>query len=142
MTQQASQAFDRVDPIGPSLADFEAGNFDPAAFDHRAHVYVGWCFLEQLSLAEAIQRFTRALRRFTESIGQHGKYHETISWFFLIQIANRRQGTAATCWQSFCNENSDLLNCGGALLRQYYSESLLESPRAKDHFLLPDRAGS
>ena len=72
---------------------FEAGHIDPADFDHAAHVYVAWLYLQQTSLAEAIARFTAALRQLTARAGADARYHETITWFFLIVIAERCAAT-------------------------------------------------
>jgi hypothetical protein len=124
--------------LGPTLESFEAGDFDAATFSHRAHVYVAWCYLQQHDLPESIRRFTAALRRFTKSVGQSHKYHETISWFFMILVAERRLGAAADDWLLFEKENQDLLQHGGQLVRRYYSQALLDSERAKRQYLLPD----
>ncbi len=47
----------------------EAGRIDPAEFDHVAHVYIAWKYLQQTGLAEAIARFTAALRQLTARAG-------------------------------------------------------------------------
>jgi hypothetical protein len=130
-----------AEPQGPSLENFEAGCFDAATFSHQAHVYVAWCYLRQYDLPESIRRFTEALRRFTRRIGQGHKYHETISWFFMILVAERRRGAAADDWLLFEQENPDLLQRGGQLLRRYYSPAVLDSERAKQQFVLPDFPG-
>jgi len=127
-----------VIPSGPSLDEFEQGTFDPEEFSHGAHVYVAWCYLGRYSLGESLQRFSSALRRFTASIGQFAKYHETITWFFILLVAERRIGPAANDWHRFVGDNPDLLQGAGPLLRRHYSEARLESPRARQQFLLPD----
>ncbi len=129
------------EPQGPTLQSFEAGTFDASTFNHRAHVFVAWCYLQQYDLPESIRRFTAALRRFTKSIGQPHKYHETISWFFMILVAERRLGPAADDWFLFEQRNPDLLQRGAELLRRYYSQPVLESERAKLQFVLPDFPG-
>lgn len=131
----------RPEPQGPGLQSFEAGTFDATTFNHRAHVYVAWCYLQQHDLPESIRRFTAALRRFTKSVGQPHKYHETISWFFMILVAERRLGPAADDWLEFEKQNQDLLQGAGQLLRRYYSQAILDSERAKRQFVLPDFPG-
>ena len=122
----------------PDLADFERGDIDPALFDHAAHVYIGWLYLQERELSEASAQFTIALRRLTRQLGVPGKYHETISCFFMIVIAERCSGAAAGDWAKFEAENTDLVNDAGTLLKQYYSSSRLASPLAREQFLLPD----
>jgi hypothetical protein len=117
---------------------FEAAEVDADNFDHEAHVYVGWLYLERYSLADAISRFTSALQRLTAKLGVANKYHETISWFFMIMIAERRQTGDSESWADFRRKNKDLF-CGRELLQRFYSEQCLLSSSARRSFVLPDR---
>jgi hypothetical protein len=119
------------------IAAFEAGSFDPSAFDHPAHVRVAWSYLQQCELGEAIRRFTRALHALTVRLDITGKYHETITWFFIIAIAERIARDPDADWESFRRRNPDLFR-GGNLLRRHYSAERLRSPLARRQFLLPD----
>jgi hypothetical protein len=131
---------------GPSLdveaevRAFEAGDLDPDQFDHEAHVRVVWCYLQQFPVAATIAKFTAALRALTVRFGMPQKYHETISWFFIIVIADRVTRSAAHNWEDFRTENLDLIENGSALLRQHYSAVHLNSMEARQRFVLPDRA--
>jgi len=121
-----------------SLESFEAGTIDPEDFDHEAHIYVAWLYLERYPVTEAIDRFTCALRRLTRKLGVPGKYHETITWFFLLLIAERRAQATCAGWFAFRRDNDDI--CRSALtLQRYYSKELLASEQARQHYLLPDR---
>lgn len=124
----------------PGVTDFEAGAIEAERFDHQAHLHVGWCYLRQFPPAEAIARFTAALRSLTTSIGAGGKYHETVSWFFMILIAGRMDDVPAGDWEAFKNANRDLFGDAPELLRRHYSAERLASERARHHFVLPDRA--
>ena len=121
------------------LEEFESAALDPEAFDHQAHVYVAWSLLEQGDLPEATQRFTSALKRLTRQHGIEGKYHETISCFYMTLIAERRALQDQEDWPSFSRGNPDLLMNAGELLKSYYSSERLHSPLACRQFLLPDR---
>ena len=121
-----------------TLEAFEAGAIDAASFDHAAHVYVGWLYVREYPLARAIERFTAALRRLTVKLGAADKYHETITCFFLLLIAERRAASPADSWESFRARNPDLFTAG-RLLRRYYLAQTLESDRARRSFVLPDR---
>ncbi|MEQ9562702.1 MAG: hypothetical protein RLN69_09295 [Woeseiaceae bacterium] len=124
--------------FGPGIAELEAGLIDPEQFDHQAHVFVAWSYLAEYPLAESIQRFTAALRRLTVKLGASDKYHETITWFYLIEIEKRRNAETSRSWPAFVLENADLLRRGGDVLRQHYSPALLASPLAREKFVLPD----
>jgi len=119
---------------------FEAGTIDVDAFDHAAHIYVAWLYLERHALPEAIQSFTAALKRMTTRLGIPGKYHETITWFFMFLIEERRRESSTSDWYSFRRENDDLFAKGdNSILNRYYKRATLGSDRARRSFLLPDR---
>ena len=122
-----------------SIENFETGNVDVGAFDHEAHVYIAWLYLETLPRAQAADRFCAALQRLTERVGVPAKYHETISRFFLGLIARRRDTSGAADWPSFCRENDDLCKGAAELLQRHYSPELLSSDRARTSFVIPDR---
>ena len=91
-----------------SIEDFEQGDIDPDQFDHEAHVFVGWSYLQQYEPEDSIARFSEALRRLTKKLGNEWKYHETITWFFMILIAERRAKLESHDWHTFKRRNADL----------------------------------
>ena len=119
---------------------FEAGSVDAEAFDHEAHIYVGWLYLEAFPLLEAVTRFTNAIRRLTAKLGVPDKYHETITWFFLFLIDERRREQEASDWFAFRRDNADLFATGrDSILSRYYEPATLGIRKARDAFVLPDR---
>ena len=124
--------------VEAAIRAFEAGEIDPDRFDHEAHVRVVWCYLQRVPAAVTISRFTSALRALTVRFGMPQKYHETISWFFIIVIADRVARSAHRDWEGFRAENRELVENSSALLRQHYSAGLLDSPEARRRFVLPD----
>jgi len=119
---------------------FEAGTIDVDAFDHNAHIYLAWLYLEKHALPEAIQKFSAALKRLTTQLGIPGKYHETITWFFMFLIEERREESSTCDWYAFRRENDDLFARGeDGILNRYYKHATLGSDRARRSFLLPDR---
>lgn len=121
----------------PSIDMLETGDIDPDRFDHRAHVYVAWRYLRQFGLVDGMVRFSAALRRLTVLLGVEGKYHETITLFFMMAIADRLGTDRQEDWDSFCLRNNDLIG-GGSLLSRHYSPAVLGSDEARMHFVLPD----
>ena len=126
----------------PGLEDFEALEIDPAAFDHEAHIHVAWSYLGKMDLLHAIDRYRSTLRRLTVKLGVPGKYHETITWFFLIAVAERIQASPEADWNTFRRTNADLFEPNGAYLKAHYSAALLNSERARSGFALPDKPGN
>jgi len=120
-----------------TITDFEAGRVDPEFFDHEAHVYVAWLYVRRFPLAEAISRFDGALRRLTDGLGVPGKYHATITWMFLVLIAERCHD--GEDWPAFRARNADLVASGRTALGRYYTDTRLFSDLARRQFILPDR---
>lgn len=123
-----------------SIDALETGSIDPEAFDHEAHIYLGWLYLERFEIPEAIRRFSTALRKLTEELGVPDKYHETITWFYLLLLAERRLSSPSQDWFSFRRENDDLFGRGDrSILFRYYNRATLADPGARRVFVLPDR---
>lgn len=122
-----------------TIESFEAAQINADAFDHEAHVYTAWLYLNEWPLNEAIDRFCQAIRHLTVSLGAEDKYHETITWFFLLLIHQRRQNDPSASWQTFREQNLDLVTGAGPLLRQHYTAQTLASDVARQTFVLPDR---
>ena len=120
-----------------TIANFEAGNIDAERFDHQGHIYVAWLYVRQYGTHGAIKRFDGALRRLTQQCGIPGKYHTTITRFFLLLIGERFEECDG--WHTFCRKNTDLVTDSKTMLGRYYSEDLLFSEIARERFVLPDR---
>jgi len=124
---------------GPSIAEFEALDFDLARFDHEAHVCVAWRYLQHCDVLTAIERYAATLRRLTAKLGVPGKYHETITWFYLLAVAERAVGEAASDWGRFQLAAPELFAAHPGFVERYYSAELLRSEQARARFVLPDR---
>ena len=122
-----------------SIAALEDGTLDPGAFDHTAHVYAAWLYLDEYPLLDAVARFSAALKRLTLQLGVPDKYHETVTWFFMLLIAERREDVPSSDWFGFCRGNPDLFCRDDNVINRYYSSELLGGERARRSFLLPDK---
>jgi hypothetical protein len=121
-----------------SIETLENATVDPDSFNHEAHVYAAWLFLDRWPLHVATSRFCDAIRRLTTKLGAQAKYHETITCFFMQLINERRMSDSGSSWLQFRSQNSDLIDDAGKMLRRYYSKDLLDSELARQHFLLPN----
>ncbi len=119
-----------------TIENFENGDIDPDRFDHEAHVYVAWLYVREYELTEAIARFDAGLKRLVVKFGAEGKYHATLTWFFLLIISERVRPEDP--WQVFKHRNRDLIGGSTELLSRYYSDGYLFSDRAREQFVLPD----
>ena len=107
-------------------------------FHHQQHVQVAWMFVRKYGMPDAIREFTHAIKRFAEAKGANGLYHETITWAFLLLIADRQARNPAATWAAFEEGNTDLLLWKPSILNRYYSQELLASELARRTFLMPD----
>jgi len=109
-------------------------------FHHEQHVQVAWLFIRVHGMPAALGEFTAAIKRFADAKGATGLYHETITWAFLLMIAERQARADAQSWEEFAAANPDLLVWKPSILERYYSNELLKSDLARRVFLFPDRA--
>ena len=107
-------------------------------FHHHQHVHVAWIFVREHGMPAALSEFSAAIRRFADAKGATGLYHETITWAFLLLIADRHARNPAETWDAFAVANQDLLTWKPSVLSRYYSKELLASELAKRTFLMPD----
>ena len=128
-------------PPGPSIADFEALRFDPEDFDHQAHVYVAWQYAREADLLTAIRRYRETLIRLTSKLGIPGKYHETITWFYMVAVAEAATGECRDDWDRFVVTHPALFERNPSAIRRHYSPDRLNSATARASFVLPDLAG-
>lgn len=126
----------------PSLPDLLERFVDttlPAdQFHHQQHVQVAWLFVRAHGMPAALTEFTAAIKRFADAKGATGLYHETITWAFLLLIADRQARHPAETFEEFSAANPDVLAWKPSILNRYYSKELLSSDLARRTFLMPD----
>ena len=103
---------------------------------HRDHVRAAWCYLRELSLLEALERFSASLKRFAAAKAAPELYHETITWAFVFLINERL--VAHETWDAFAGRNADLFAWRPSILDRLYRPDTIRSDRARRSFVLPD----
>ena len=111
-------------------------------FHHEQHVSVAWQFVSRYGMPQALSEFTAAIKRFADANGAHGLYHETITWAFLLLIAERQARNPVTTWEAFAAANQDLLVWKPSILDRYYTPATLKSDLARKCFVFPDRVAT
>jgi hypothetical protein len=122
------------------IAQFETGVTPPDQFHHADHVRLAFEYLSRYSALEALGKFSEALKRFASAKGRADRYHETITWAYLLLTRERiaRAGSIQS-WEEFAVDNSDLLAWKAGVLTSLYRQETLDSELARRTFLLPDR---
>lgn len=122
---------------------FENCTLPPASFHHREHVRLAWLYLRRYPALEALSKFCEGLKRFAGSLGKSDRYHETITWAYLLLIRERMARTGPEeSWEHFAEANADLLDWEPNVLKRYYREETLRSELARQVFVFPDRTAS
>ena len=111
-------------------------------FHHAQHVEVAWRFVCRYGMPLALGEFTAAIKRFAAAKGANGLYHQTITWAFLLLIAERQARRPAETWEAFAAANPDLLCWKPSVLEKYYSSEVLKSELARRVFVMPTASGS
>ena len=136
----ATSAYASQTELRPTIQQFESLDVDPASFDHEAHVYIAWSYLQICEPLEAIRRYRETLKRLTRKLGVPDKYHETMTWFYLLAVAERATGDDASDWSLFKTRHPGLFQRNPGMIRHFYSEERLMSDLARAQFVLPDLA--
>jgi hypothetical protein len=153
MTQSATNHGLPANMTGDELIkQFEEGTTPAETFHHADHVRLAFEYLCRFPALEALEKFSAALKRFAAVQGKADRYHETITWAYLLLIRERqaRAGCAQTScaqaplvqtWEEFAERNADLLIWKGGVLTTLYRQETLDSDLARHTFVLPDRVG-
>jgi hypothetical protein len=128
----------------PLIFDFEDWRLPAGSFHHSDHVRMAFLYLRRFPPLEALGRFSRALEQMAAAHGKPDRYHETITWSYVLLIRERigRHARDTGCpptWDEFAAENPDLLCRKEHALKNYYLDETLGSEIARKLFILPDR---
>ena len=121
------------------IEQFEDGTLPNEGFHHREHVRTAFLYLTKYPVLEALQIFSRTLRRFAEARGKPQLYHQTITWAYVFLIQERMASARKKqSWDEFASSNPDLLVWKDGILARYYRAETLASDLARAIFVLPD----
>ena len=117
---------------------FECGEIRSEDFHHREHVRLAWAYLQRSgSIDEACERMRAAIRAFARAAGKPGKYHDTLTVFWVRLIADVSARVAGTPeFESVLPAHAYLLDKDTPLA--YYSRERLFSDDARLSWQAPD----
>ena len=91
---------------------------------------------------EAMRKFSESLRAYATLLGKPDRYHETITWAYLLLLNERMHRSGAEGkWEEFAAAHQDLFVWKNSILQKYYRKETLESEQARRVFVMPDRLG-
>jgi hypothetical protein len=121
----------------PLVKAFETASVDPAAFHHREHLYVAWCYLRVLSPEDALARYVHHLRNLAAALGVPHKFHATITWAYLVLLYDAMEGSPGASFEELVEKNPALFDHRAGTLYEYYQREQLDSAEARRRFVLP-----
>ena len=121
------------------IAQFEDMSLPVTEINHLSHLRIAWLYLRDRSVDEAIDKVTGGTRAFAEHHGDYEKYHHTVTEACVRIMKQRMLEQGETDFESFVEQNADLVKDLKSLLQEYYSADLLWSKQAKSSYLEPDR---
>lgn len=123
------------------IACFENDAIPEPSFHHADHVRLAFAYLSEYPVLQALQKFAGALKRFAAARGKTRLYNETITFAYFFLIGERMARCESANWESFAQQNPDLLTWRDGILSRYYREDTLKSDLARTVFLFPDKQG-
>ncbi|MET0533588.1 MAG: hypothetical protein ABW171_05130 [Steroidobacter sp.] len=129
------------------LVAFENGTLDPARFDHRLHLSLAWTYLQRDGFPEGALHFRRHLKSYVAKVGAENKYHETITWAYMVMLNEELslRSPPGESFEAMIQRRPDLLDHRSGAIARRYSKSQLDLSDARRVFLLPvqgERAAS
>ncbi len=122
------------------IDQLEACTLKEERFHHADHLHAAWLYFKRFRATEAIARFSDVLRSYATSLGRSDRYHETITWAYLLLINERmHRAQSGATWEQFVAANGDLFDWKNSILAKYYRPETLACGLAREVFLLPDR---
>ena len=118
---------------------FESCTVDPSTFHHREHLLVAFTYLRELSLERALVRYVEHLRELTVALGVPEKSHATITWTYVVALADAMAEHPQLDFDALLRECPQLLDHREGVLATHYDREELASPRARARFVLPRR---
>lgn len=120
------------------LSQLESCAFPVKAFDHRAHVRLGYIYLSNQDADSAHGSMRDALKNFLDHNGiDISKYHETLTRAWILAVRHFMEKTPDTKSSDQFIENNPILLDSRIMMTHYSAESIF-SDEARQKFVEPD----
>lgn len=121
------------------LRRFESCTLPPAEFNHRRHLALGWLYLRRYGFPLGVAEFQNRLRAYVNAVGAMAKYHETVTWAYMILMNEEMQLRAAPDegFDAMIQRRPDLLDHRSGALADCYPAGQLDAADSRRVFMLP-----
>jgi len=119
------------------VRSFLSGTLSPTEFHHRDHLRLTWCLTRQVGVEAAAGTIADGIRHFAAQHGQAGKYHETLTQFW-VRIVSHMIDTRPdiTTFEQFLSWFPQLLD--KELPYRHWRRETMGSLPARTHWIEPD----
>lgn len=125
--------------VDETLRAFESGTLDPSQFSHRVHLSLAWRYLQRDGFPEGARQFRHHLQRYVAHVGAHDKYHETVTWAYLVLLNEELclRSSPGESFDTMIQRRPDLLDHRNGAIARCYTKAQLDSSEARRVFMLP-----
>lgn len=119
-------------------SEFDNCSFDPSLFTHEAHLRLAYIHIKKYGQEAAIENICNQIKAFDAHFGDGTKFHKTISVAavkIMNHFMNKQRGLG---FEKLIKSYPRLITSFKDLINQHYSQNILNNPKAKGSFLLPD----
>lgn len=117
---------------------FSECTFHPDLFSHEAHLRIAWILINELGIKEAVNEIRKQLQNFAKHHNGMDKYHDTVTIAAVKIMSHYMNLSATTNFESYIEENSELITNFKGLLESHYSFNVFVSEKAKKTYIEPD----
>ena len=138
-----TSSFPASQPLDDMLDAFENGTLDPSSFGHRQHLSLAWTYLQRDGFPEGALHFRQHLQAYVTKVGAAAKYHETVTWAYLVLLNEERslRSPPGEDFDAMIQRRPDLLDPRNGAVARCYSKAQLDLPEARRVFMLPTADG-
>lgn len=119
------------------VASFEDGTLHTCDFSHADHLFVVWSLVKSHGTLGGLARFEAGIKKVTAAAGVPEKYHATVTHALAILVGEEVARAPTASWDDFVAGNGGLFEWPSPVLASIYPDGLLDSPEAREHFVLP-----
>ena len=120
-------------------AAFEAGEIQPADFNHLSHLRLAYVYLAEGDPADAGQRMRQSLLNFLDVHHiPREKFHETLTRAWVMAVSHFMSRKESDSFSEFVENSRPLLD--SKVMLTHYSNEALFSASARSAFVEPDLA--
>lgn len=107
-------------------------------FDHVGHLRIGWLYLNEMEIKDAIVKTTNSIQNYASRLGAPKKFHHTLTVASLFILKERMMSDPADKFEAFLENQPDLRSNFKDIVCAHYSQERLCDSRARESYIEPD----